>query len=66
MILASPNGMMASCLLVRETNKAWIINYNDKAFPNDQRVPKDGQRQVFKTVDEALFWMENAWTPNNG
>lgn len=57
MILASSNGNLAVCTLVRETTAAWIINYGDKKYPNDQRIPKDGNRQLFATVDEALNWM---------
>lgn len=58
MILASEGGMMIACRLVRETDKAWIVNYNDKAYPKDVRVPKLGRRQLFKTVDEAVEWLD--------
>jgi len=57
MIIASPNGNMISCSLIRETPKSWIINYNDKAFKGDKRVPKDGGRMLFESVDEALDWL---------
>ena len=58
MILASTSGMMSACRLVRETPKAWIINYNDKAFPKDVRISKDNPRQrLFATVDEAFEYM---------
>lgn len=57
MILVSSSGMMSACALVRETKKAWIINYRDKAYPDDVRVPKDSNRQLFNTVDEAFKWL---------
>lgn len=48
---------MSACAIVRETKKAWIINYRDKAYPRDVRVPKDSDRQVFETVEEAYNWL---------
>lgn len=57
MILASQSGMMITCRLVKESDKAWTVNYNDKAYPNNVRVPKSGNRQLFKSVDDALDWM---------
>jgi hypothetical protein len=57
MILASQSGMMIACRLVKESDKAWTVNYNDKAYPKNVRVPKSGNRQVFKSVDDALDWM---------
>lgn len=57
MILASEGGMIIACSLVRETKKAWIVNYNDKAYPDDVRVPKDSRRQLFENVDEAFKWL---------
>jgi hypothetical protein len=59
MILASQSGMMIACRLIKETDKAWIINYNDKAYPKDVRVPKLSNRKLFNNVDEALEWMDN-------
>lgn len=56
-ILASPNGNLAVCTLVKKTAKAWYINYNDKAFPKDQRIPFDGERQLFDTVAQAMYWL---------
>ena len=57
MILVSKGGMMSACRLVRETKKAWIINYNDKAYPDDVRINKLGDRQLFESVDEAFNWL---------
>ena len=57
MILASESGMMIACRLVKETKKAWIVNYNDKAYPKDVRVPKEGNRQLFASVDEVFDWL---------
>ena len=57
MILVSPSGMMIACSLVKESNKAWTVNYNDKAYPNNVRVPKDGDRQLFTNVDDAFKWL---------
>lgn len=59
MILANRSGMMAVCKLVRETPKAWIINYNDKACPEDVRVAKnDTTYGLFASVDEALEFID--------
>jgi len=57
MILASTSGMMIACRLVKETDKAWTVNYNDKAYPNDVRVAKSGNRKLFTNVDDALEWI---------
>ncbi len=57
MILVSPNGMMCACRLVKETDKAWIINYNDKAYPKDVRVPKLSNRAVVADVEAAYKWL---------
>jgi hypothetical protein len=57
MILVSKNGLMCACSLVKDNPKSWVINYNDKAFPGNKRVPKDGNRALFKTVDEAFEWL---------
>lgn len=57
MILASKSGLMIACSLVKETDKAWTVNYKDKAFPNDVRVSKDGRRKLFDNVDDALEWI---------
>lgn len=55
--LVSPSGMMIGCKLVRETKKAWIVNYCDKAYPGDKRIPKDGERQLFDNVDDAFKYL---------
>ena len=57
MILASQSGMMIACRLVKETEKAWVVNYNDKAYPKDVRVQKSGNRKLFSNVDDALEWI---------
>jgi hypothetical protein len=57
MILVSMSGLMCACKLVKDNPKSWVINYNDKAYPNDVRIKKDGTRMVFNTVDEALEWL---------
>lgn len=56
-ILASQNGNLASCVLVRETPKAWYIDYRDRWYPGVKRISKDGDRQLFSNVDDALHWM---------
>lgn len=56
-ILASESGMLVACTLIRETKGAWIVNYKDKKYPNDVRVPKNGPRQLFNSVDEAFGWL---------
>ena len=59
MILANRSGMMIACKLVRETPKAWIVNYNDKAYPDDVRVDKNSPtRKLFDSVDEALEFID--------
>lgn len=57
MILASQNGNLTACKLIRETPKAWIVDYCDQKYPGEKRISKDGERQCFNTVDEALEWM---------
>lgn len=57
MILASKSGLMIACRLVKESDKAWTVNYNDKAFPNNVRVLKLGNRKLFDNVDDALEWI---------
>ena len=57
MILASRTGLMIACSLVKETDKAWTVSYNDVAYPKDVRVPKDGRRKLFSNVDDALEWI---------
>jgi len=57
MILASPSGMLTACLLIRETPKAWYVDYRDQKYPGEKRIPKDGVRQLFTNVDDALHWM---------
>lgn len=57
MILVSQNGNMCACSLIRETPTEWIINYNDKAFPGNKRVPKKGNRKLVNSVDEAFKWL---------
>jgi len=58
MILVSTSGMMCACRLVKESPKAWTINYNDKAFPNNVRVPKNSlTRTLVADVDAAFKWL---------
>lgn len=57
MILASPNGNLVCCALIRETPKAWYVDYRDGAYPGEKRIPKDGSRQLFSNVDDALQWI---------
>lgn len=59
MILVSTSGLMIACKLVRETDKSWIVNYCDKAYPGDKRIPKHGNRKLCTTVDDALEWLES-------
>lgn len=59
MILATRSGMMIACKLVRETPKAWIVNYNDKAYPDNVRVDKNSStRKLFDSLDEALEFID--------
>lgn len=56
MILASMNGLMCAVTIIRETPKAWIIQYIGER-KHETRVPKDGKREMFSCVDDALNWM---------
>ena len=58
MIAVSTSGMMCACRLVKESDKAWTINYMDKAFPKDVRVPKNSlTRTVVADVEAAFKWL---------
>jgi hypothetical protein len=56
-LLVSHSGLMCACRIVKDNPKSWVINYNDKAYPRDVRVPKNGDRIVVNTVDEAYEWL---------
>lgn len=57
MILASMNGNLISCKLIRETPNTWFVDYCDKKYPKEQPIPKKGNRQLFSSVDDALDWI---------
>ena len=59
MILVSTSGLMIACKLVRETDKEWIVNYCDKAFPGEKRIRKYGSRKLFSNVEDALEWLDS-------
>jgi len=56
MILASLNGLMCAVTIIRETPRAWIIQYSGER-KKETRVPKDGKREMFTSVDDAMKWM---------
>lgn len=57
MILASLNGLMCAVTIIRETPKAWMVQYHGEQKSNATRVPKDGKREMFDNVDDAMEWM---------
>lgn len=56
MILASPNGLLCACTLVRETPKTWIVKYAGEGG-KETRVSKSSGRRMFKTVRDAERWI---------
>jgi len=56
MILASQNGLMCAVTIIRETPKAWVIQYHGER-KKETRVPKDGKREMFTCTDDAMKWM---------
>lgn len=56
MILASLNGLMCAVTIIRETPKAWVIQYQGEK-KHETRVPKNGKREMFTNVDDAMAWM---------
>lgn len=57
MILASKNGLMCACKIIRETPKAWIVQYLGERT-KETRVPKDSGREMFSCADAAMRWMD--------
>lgn len=57
MILASKNGLLCACKIIRETPKAWIVQYIGEK-KKETRVPKDSGRSMFSDVDDALRWVD--------
>lgn len=56
MILVSSTGLMSACSLVRETPKAWIVQYRgERGGPT--RVDKNGSRVLVNSVAEAEDWL---------
>lgn len=64
MILASKNGLMCACQLVRETPKAWIVRYAGEKG-KETRVPKESGRAMFAGVADAEDWILNRRWMNN-
>jgi len=60
MILASRNGLMCAVTLLRETPKAWVIQYVGEK-KHETRIPKSSGRVLFDNVDEALNWIGVDW-----
>lgn len=58
MILASRSGLLCAVKLIRETEKAWIIQYVGEK-KKETRVPKSGDRKMFDRVTEAEHWVIN-------
>jgi len=56
MILASSNGLMCAVTIIRETPKAWIIQYVGEK-KKETRVPKNAGRQMFTNVADAERWI---------
>lgn len=58
MILASRNGLLCAVKLIRETDKAWIIQYVGEK-KKETRVPKSGDRKMFDRASHAEHWVIN-------
>lgn len=58
MILASPNGLLCACKLIRETPKAWVVSYVGEG-KKEVRVSKDSGRKMFDRVSDAEHWIIN-------
>ena len=56
MILASSNGLLCVCKVVRETPKAWVVCYAG-AIRKETRVPKSSGRRIFENVSDAERWI---------
>lgn len=56
MILASQNGLMCAVTIIRETPKAWVIQYQGER-KKETREPKDGKRKMFTCTDDAMKWL---------
>jgi hypothetical protein len=54
---------MCACQLIRETPKAWIVQYAGEK--KETRVPKDGGREMFAGVVAAEDWVINRRWLNN-
>lgn len=58
MILATKSGWLIACKLLRETPKAFIVEYTDDKG-NEVRISKSDQnRKLFNSTDEAITWMD--------
>jgi hypothetical protein len=55
-ILASRNGLLCAVKLIRETDKAWIIQYAGEK-KKETRVSKNGDRKMFGCVSDAERWV---------
>lgn len=60
MILASAGGLMCAVTIIRETDKAWIIQYHGEK-KKESRVLKSSGRKMFENVDDALAWIKPEW-----
>lgn len=56
MILASPNGLLCACKVVRETPKAWVVKYAGEGG-KETRVAKGSGRRMFDNVRDAERWI---------
>lgn len=56
MILALKNGSIFSVTIIRETDKAWLIQYHGEE-QKETRVPKDGKREMFARMADAEKWI---------
>lgn len=56
MILASSNGLLCACKILRETPKSWVVAYAGEGG-RETRVPKSSGRRMFNNVQDAERWI---------
>lgn len=59
-IVATKGGWMIAAELITESEKSWFVKYKDEPNHPGYKIYKSSkQKQVFKTTDEALDWIES-------
>lgn len=57
-IIATKSGWLIAATILRETPKAFIVEYSDEKGKERRINKNDHLKGVFNSVDEALEWME--------